>query len=91
MEFREYQNPEESDYDITSSLKTSSENNKQNQKDYSYLLADLIGILKDVEEEEFIEEYGITMQEYLHPNKQVLLKVKQALMAKQNNITHTSG
>lgn len=72
MEFREYSNPGEKDYDINSSLNyDNSSSNLQNiQVDNKYYmqLFDLIGILEDFEESELIKNYGITMQEYLNPN-----------------------
>ena len=85
MEFKEYSDPEGRDYDITSSLEEESQKNRNEKKvDYSYLLADIIGILEDVTEEELMNEYGITMEEYSHPNKETLIKVKNTLLSKKH-------
>ena len=46
MEFKEFTNPEERDYDINSSL--NSFNNSVSVNPYSEQLVDLIGILEDV-------------------------------------------
>ena len=80
MEFKEYSNPEEADYDITSSLKgSSSEEEISKRFGYQHALLNLIGILEDIDEDELMDKYGITMQEYLNPNKETLIKVREAL------------
>lgn len=92
MEFREYSNPEEADYDITSSLKSKEEDNKKNKVSEYYrgLLMDLIGLLEDIDEKTLQADYGITLKEYFNPNKEVLLKVKRTLLAKQAEKKHSS-
>ena len=76
MTFKEFSNPEEQDYDITSSLNDEDNNVNYNSNSYADELADLIGILEDVTEDSLIENYGITLQEYFHPNLEVINKVK---------------
>ena len=87
MEFREFSNPEERDYDIISSLNANNSSNLQNiEEDNQYYvqLFDLIGILEDFEESELIENYGITMQEYLNPTAETIKKVSEKLNSMQN-------
>ena len=77
MEFREFSNPEERDYDINSSNNDNYSFNSQSVQDankYHMQLFDLIGILEDFEESELIENYGITMQEYLNPSAETIKK-----------------
>lgn len=83
MEFREYSNPEENNYDIKSSLSANS-SNIQNSNQYYEQLFYLIGILEDVTEEELKENYGITMQEYFNPTADTIRKVEQKLNSNQN-------
>lgn len=78
MEFREFSNPEERDYDIKSSLKDSSTATNSNDY-YARQLIDLIGILENVTEEELEEQYGINMQEYFNPDAETIAKVKRKL------------
>ena len=77
MRFREFTNPEEENYDITSSLNTNdySSQNAQGSNSYNMQLIDLIGILEDVTEEELQEQYGISMSEYLYPTEETINKV----------------
>lgn len=82
MEFKEFTNPEDKDYDINSSLTNSNDNNSQNFNQYSEQLFDLIGILEDLTEEELQEQYGISMNEYFNPNVETIAKVTEKL----NNI-----
>ena len=77
MEFKEFTNPEERDYDINNSL--SSMNNISSVNSYSEQLCDLIGILEDVTEEELQEQYGISMNEYLHPTEETIIKVSERI------------
>ena len=84
MQFREYTNPESKDYDIVSSLQEEPSNQNTNKVDYSMLLADIIGILEDVDEEELMNNFGITMEEYSHPNKETLIKVRNYLISKKH-------
>lgn len=83
MEFREYSNPEERDYDITSSYSTNSSSN-ESLNQYVEQLFDLIGILEDITDEELMENYGISMQEYLRPTKDTIRKVEEKLNSIQN-------
>lgn len=85
MEFKEYYNPEGKDYDISSSLNSLQSNNIFLQNKYSYQLAELIGILEDVTEEELQEQYGISMNEYLRPTAETIAKVTQRLDNEQNS------
>ena len=54
MEFKEYNNPENKDYDITSSLNYN-KNTGNNINPYSEQLVNLVGILEDVTEEQLQE------------------------------------
>lgn len=78
MELKEFSNPESKDYDINSSLNYSN-NSSSSYNPYSEQLANLIGILEDVTEEELQDEYGITMNEYLNPTLDTIEKVKYHL------------
>lgn len=80
MEFKEFASPEERDYDINSSL--NSFNNSVSVNHYSEQLIDLIGILEDVSEEELQEQYGISMNEYLHPTEDTINKVTERISRK---------
>ena len=88
MEFREFSNPERRDYDINSSLNddnySSNSQSIQHANKYYMQLFDLIGILEDFEESELIENYGITMQEYLNPTAETIKKVSEKLNSMQN-------
>ena len=88
MEFREFINPEGRDYDINSSLNddnySSNSQSIQDANKYYMQLFDLIGILEDFEESELIENYGITMQEYLNPTAETIKKVSEKLNSMQN-------
>lgn len=73
MEFREFTNPEEADYDITMSI--NNENTVEKQPNpYIEQLIDLIGILEDVTDEDLVQ-YGITMEEYENPTLDTIIKV----------------
>ena len=78
MGFKEYSNPEEMDYDIKSSLNTTSSNSQSSQQYYMQLF-DLIGILEDINEEELKETYGISMHEYFNPTAETIRKVSAKL------------
>ena len=80
MEFKEFTSPEERDYDINSNL--NSFNNSVSVNHYSEQLIDLIGILEDVSEEELQEQYGISMNEYLHPTEDTINKVTERISRK---------
>lgn len=75
MEFKEFTNPEGKDYDINSSY--NSFNSSVQINPYSEQLDDLIGILEDITEEELQEQYGISMNEYLHPTEETINKVSE--------------
>ena len=79
MEFKEFNNPEERDYDITSSLNSNEKNTTYENNYYSEQLMNLIGILEDVTEEELQEQYGIGIDEYFNPNAQTIEKVTERL------------
>ena len=88
MAFKEFQNPLEQDYDITSSLRSNdNEKSSTNKIDYALLLSDAMEcIIEDIDtitDEELLEEFGITKKEYLHPSKEVVLKVRKTMQAKQ--------
>ena len=85
MEFREFSNPEERDYDIKSSLKSPSATTSSNDY-YTRQLIDLIGILENVTEEELEEQYGINMQEYFNPDAETIAKVKRKLDSFQHSM-----
>lgn len=76
MEFKEFSNPEERDYDINSSNYTQDRISSSNNN-YSYQLAELIGILEDVTEEELQNQYGISLNEYFKPTAETIAKVTQ--------------
>lgn len=65
-EFTEFPNPEEKDYDITSSK----EMGEINQ--YLLEIIDLVGFLEDRE----WEKYGITEEEYMHPTEETVNKIR---------------
>lgn len=75
MEFKEFTNPEGKDYDINSSF--NSFNSSVQINPYSEQLDDLIGILEDITEEELQEQYGISINEYLHPTEETINKVSE--------------
>ncbi len=78
MDFKEFSNPEAKDYDITSSSEKNL-TNRATENPYIEQLIDLIGILEDITEEELQQNYGISIKEYLHPNAETIIKVKDAL------------
>lgn len=69
-EFTEYPNPEETDYDITSSTKESEEINQ-----YILEIIDMVGFLEDGE----WQDYGLTEEEYLNPTEETVNKVRTYL------------
>lgn len=85
MEFKEFNNPEEKDYDINSSLNGDKNNvNNVSFNPYTEELINLIGFLDDVTEEDLIENYGIRMNEYLCPNAETINKVTEKLNSYNN-------
>ena len=73
-EFTEFPNPEEVDYDITSSQGMGEINQ------YSMEILDMVGFLEDGEH----VIYGITEEEYLHPTQETVDKIRAYL--ENNNI-----
>ena len=80
MEFKEFTNPEEKDYDINISLNSYKDNSSVNP--YTNQLIDLIGILEDISEEELYEKYGISIDEYLNPTEDTINKVTRKISRK---------
>ena len=80
-EFSEFDNPERQDYDINrvSVEKRNDELNQMIENDYDEQLIDLIGIVEDIDEEDFENVYGITVEEYNHPTAETIRKVKEKL------------
>lgn len=77
MEFKEFANVEGRDYDLYSNdgnIKT-----EENTNPYVEELLELIGLLEDIDEEELMSQYGITLNEYLHPTEETIKKVKEAI------------
>ncbi len=72
-EFSEYTDPESMNYDIKMSL-----GNDTNTNNYSEQLIELIGILEE-DELYLLDEYGITMEEYLNPTAETIAKVREYL------------
>ena len=92
MEFKEYTNPEERDYDINMSFKnTNNKENKQNriheenkQNRIHEEFFELLSYLGFPEVHE-LEEYGITEEEYTNPTLSTIKKLKDyALDLKYN-------
>lgn len=81
MEFNEFSNPESKDYDINSSFEETQTKTIGNP--YIEQLIDLIGILEDINEEELVQNYGISITEYLNPNAKTISKVKDFLGIKK--------
>ena len=81
MEYKEFDNPLENDYDLKKSLDGFSEENKKDviEEYYSKQLFDLVGILEDVSEFELQQNYGISVNEYFHPTLETIQKVKKKL------------
>ncbi len=75
MEFKEFSNPLEKDYDITSSY-DKEETNNYVENPYDEELINLTGVLEDYED---LTTYGITYEEYIHPNAETISKVKDVL------------
>ena len=67
-EFSEFDDPESMDYDIKM-------NHAENNNIYIKQLVELIGVLEDFNESDLLNNYGITLQEYLHPNEKVISKI----------------
>ena len=76
MEFKEFTNPEEADYDIKSSQDKSS--TPAINPHYDELI-NILGLLEDIDEEQLRDKYGITMAEYLNPTEETIEKVRNKL------------
>jgi len=81
MEFKEFTNPEEKDYDIKSGF--NDEENKISADEKTQIAIELIsllgGFLEDEELESIYENYGITVSEYMNPTRETINKVKNKL------------
>ncbi len=75
MEFREFSNPEGADYDLRVGEEEQTTYPEENP--YVEQLLGMIGILEDVTDEEVMEQYGITMDEYFSPTAETIEKVKE--------------
>lgn len=80
MEFKEFTNLEERDYDINSSF--NSFNNNVSVNPYCEQLYDLIGFLEDVTDEEIQEQCGISVDEYCNPTQDTIDKVSERINGK---------
>lgn len=76
MEFKEFTNPEEVDYDIKSSQDEMSAPAINPHYDE---LINILGLLEDIDEEQLRDKYGITMAEYLNPTEETIEKVRNKL------------
>lgn len=75
MEFREFSNPEEEDYDIKASLKTSSNNDEETENNYFDSFEDIIpdDIPEDIEVEEYCNTSDYTAEDVLYGSDRDLL------------------
>ena len=80
MEYREYDNPEERDYDlrVEEMFEEGSSKNPNQEK-----LIKLLGLQEDINEEQLLERFGITLEEYLNPTDEVIKKVQEKLGIRQ--------
>ena len=76
MEFKEFTNPEEVDYDIKSSQ---DERSTPAINPHYDELINILGLLEDIDEEQLRDKYGITMAEYLNPSEETIEKVRNKL------------
>lgn len=84
MEFKEFTNPEEKDYDITSSFsKTERAKKTLRENKISQIFTELLGNLGFPELYE-LAPYGITDEEYTHPSLTTIKKLKEYAMDKSN-------
>ena len=81
MEFKEFTNPEEKDYDIKSAY--NGEENNIGADEKTQIAIELIsllgGFLEDEELDSIYENYGITVSEYMNPTRETINKVKNKL------------
>lgn len=80
MEYREYANPEEKDYDLRVE-EMFEENSSKNPNQET--LIELLGLREDINEEQLLERFGITLEEYLNPTDEVIKKVQEKLGIRQ--------
>ena len=52
---------------------------EESKINYALILKEMIGDLSNYNNDELIRNYGITLEEYLHPNKEVISKVTEYL------------
>lgn len=86
MEFKEFSNPLEQDYDVNSSLKEEPTTQKTSSSPYQEVLDEILsefGLLEDSD----LEQIGITFEEYLYPNKETIMKIREYLKTNTNNKT----
>ena len=79
MKFGKISNSEKNCYDNNSFLvgiSSGEYKTRANQHLYEQLF-DLIGIFDDLNEEELMETYGITIYEYLNPTQETIRKVSE--------------
>lgn len=81
MEFREFSNPEEADYDIMRSLEDGTTIEPSNNNQFEEEQMNLIGILEDVSDAELLATYGITAEEYFKPTKASVDKIRKSIGA----------
>ncbi len=84
MEFKEFTNPEEKDYDITSSLNAAERTKRETKVDKIH--QDFTELLGDLGFPELYElaPYDITDEEYTHPSLDTIKKLKEYAMDKSN-------
>ncbi len=77
MEFKEFTNPEEKDYDITSSLDAAERAKRETKVDKIH--QDFTELLGDLGFPELYElaPYGITNEEYNHPSLDTIKKLEE--------------
>jgi len=73
MEFKEFTNPLEKDYDIK--FNSVDAYNTPMENPYVEQLLILVGVLEDINEVELYNKYGITINEYFNPTKETIDKV----------------
>lgn len=78
MEFKEFTNPEEADYDIMMSLEGNSNTNSE-ENPYVEEQMNLIGLLEDVNGASILATYGITADEYFNPTQESIGRIKSTL------------
>lgn len=84
MEFKDFIDPNDVDFDIKSSVNSNSINNNTSINEYSYQLVDLIGVLDDVNEEDLQAKYGISVEQYYKPDAEIIAKVTEKINSGQN-------